>query len=178
MKQKSKQPFSALKTLLLCGLILCGGFAVLSLIEHDRAWLWWFAGAMFFLSFYLRQLKSQITKQQPMTSVLPQSAKEDLAAGKIPQMSSQLLLGSEEKLLWSDWMRTDYYQSKPHLFYLSTRRLVCLDEDFCVDLPVDQVDLAVDNERITIMTSGKKLAFRTASPQSLAQAWAIVKKKV
>ncbi len=161
------------KTLLYSALALTGGFAVLGFLQKDSWWPAWLAGFCLLLAIYfvLYHPKKKDEKQKEIESILPESAKAALQQGEIPLMRSELKLKPNEKLLWLDQMRTDYYNSKPRVFYLTTSRLVCLDEDFRFSHPVDQMEITFSKGNVRVKAGKSKMAFLCASPESLQQAW-------
>lgn len=167
------------KTFLYTAMVLCGGFALLSLLQKDPWWPAWLAAFCIVLIVYfvLFNPKKKEEKQPELESILPDSAKDALAKGMVPQIPSPLKLKIKERLYWSDQMRTDYYNSKPHVFYLTSQRLVCLDDDFRFSHPIDQVGLLFDEDSV-LVTSGKvKMRFKTASLPSMQQAWVLIHKQ-
>lgn len=171
---------SAKKTLLLSTLVLCAGFAILCFFEKDPYWVAWLIGACVFGGMYLYfyHPKKSEPKEAEITSILPDQAREDLANGKMPVLvSSDLKLKRGEVLLWNDQMRTDFYNSKPRVFYLTNYRLVCLEEDFQMSHPVRQMEITVNAPRLHVLSNGKKMTFLCASPESFMQAWAMTERK-
>lgn len=164
---------SLVKTLLYSGLVLCGGFAILSWIEQDAAWVFWLIGFCIVLSifFALFHPGKKPVREPELESVLPDSARRALSEGRIPQLTSPLKLKSGEALLWADQMRTDYYNSKPRLFYLTTQRLVCLDEDFRFSHPISEMELTFGEDSVRIRSGKSVMPFKAASLSSLEQAW-------
>lgn len=164
------------KTLLLSLMVLTGGFTLLSFMEGEQTWIWWFVGFAAVLSAYLFVFhpKQKSEKQPDLISVLPENAAAALEEGRIPDLDSDLRLKSGEKLYWMDQMRTDYYNTKPHLFYLSDQRLVCLDEDFRFSHTLDSMNPVIEGSRIRIQNGKAKMTFLCASPQAFENAWNLI----
>lgn len=167
---------STLKTLLYAALALSGGFAVLCFLERDSSWFYWTIGFCALLAFFLYRFhpKKTAPKEPEVQSVLPEEAVLALDQGKRPDLASPLKLRAGEHLLWADQMRTDYYNSRPHLFYLTTSRLVCLDEDFRFSHSLKDLSFTFAEDRVRIQTPKSKMDFKTASPRSMEQAWKLV----
>ncbi len=170
---------SVKKTILLSGFVLCAGFALLCFFEKDPSWVFWLVGACGFGGIYLYFFhpKKAMDKEPEITSILPDQAREDLAHGIKPVLVSDVKMKRGEVLLWTDQMRTDFYNSKPRVFYLTNYRLVCLEEDFQISHSVRQMEVTADGPRITITVNGKKMTFLCASPESFMQAWAMSERK-
>ncbi|MDE5759137.1 MAG: hypothetical protein K2H85_11075 [Allobaculum sp.] len=175
---------SFLKTCLLSGLVLCGGFTILCFLEKQSIWIGWLIGFCVILTLYLFRFhpKNSPQKKDVLQSVLSDQAKESLARQSIPSfksLSSDFPLQAEEHLLWADQMRTDYYNSKPHLVYLTNKRLVCFDSDFSFSQPVQALQITFLPNKIKLQKNNKTLmTFQVASPKAFEQAWSLAKDHV
>lgn len=166
------------KTCLLSLMVICGGFAILCFLEKESSWLFWVLGFCGALMVYLLLFHPKKDLQKPeekMQSVLSPKAQEALALGQIPRkedLASNFPLQAGEKLLWADQMRTDYYQSKPHLVYLTNQRIVCFEPDFSFSHPIGPLTIRFSPSKITLQ-KGKKnmMSFLVASPEAFEQAW-------
>lgn len=164
------------KTLLLSLMVLTGGFALLTWMEGESSWMMWLLAFAVVLSIYLMAFhpKKKTEKAEDLVSVLSEKAKDSLMQGEIPQYETRLQLKHGETLYWCDNMRTDYYNSKPHLFYLTDKRLICLDDDFRFSHPLDSIDIKVNAPRVEVVVNKKKMAFLAASPDALQKAWSMI----
>ncbi len=172
---------SFLKTCLLSGLVLCGGFTVLCFLEKQSVWIGWLIGFCVMLTLYLWRFhpKTSPQKEAVLQSVLSDQAKESLARQSVPpleSLDSTFPLQAQEQLLWADQMRTDYYNSKPHLVYLTNKRLVCFEPDFSFSQPVQALKITFLPDKIKLQKNNKTLmSFKVASPTAFEQAWSLAK---
>lgn len=169
---------SVLKTLLISLLVLCGGFTILCYLQNDSSWSLWLIGTCIAASIYfgVHRPKKKEAKEPEVESILPDSAKEALLNGQKPEIPSALKLKNGEAVYWVDQMRTDYYNSKPRVFYLTNQRLVCLDEDFRFFHPIDQIRVTKLPNTLLVEVEKSKMKFKCASSEAFLQAWAMVKK--
>lgn len=170
------------KTCLLSLLVVCGGFAILCFLEKESSWLFWTLGFCGILMVYLvcfHPKKDLEKKEEKMQSTLSQKAQEALAKGQIPNkedLASGFLLQPKERLLWADYMRTDYYHSKPHFVYLTNQRLVCFDPDFSFSHPIQSLTIRFSQDKIILQKNKKNImSFLVASAPAFEQAWKLAK---
>lgn len=168
---------SVTKTLILTAMVLCGGFAILCYVQSDPSWSLWLIACCVVACIYfgIYRPKKKAHKEPEVQSILPDSAREALMAGQKPQIGSSLKLKKGEHLYWADQMRTDYYNSKPRIFYLTNERLVCLDDDFRFSHPVSSMIITINSDLIRIEHGKSKMTFRCASPEAFMAAWNLVK---
>lgn len=173
---------SILKTCLGSGLVLCGGFAILCFLEGQSIWIGWTFGFCALLIVYLMSFhpKKKVAKEPHLRSILSSQAKEALATQAIPKKESldpNFPLNPKEYLVWADQMCTDYYNSKPHLVYLTNQRLVCLEPDFAFSHPLSHLEIAFFPDKLKLQKNKKNImTFKVASLEAFQQAWMLVKK--
>ncbi len=169
---------SVTKTLLLSALVLCGGFSILCYFQNDSSWSLWLIATCVVACIYfgIYRPKKTAAKEPEVESILPDVAKEALLNGQKPQIPCDLKLKNGETVYWVDQMRTDYYNSKPHVFYLTNQRLVCLDEEFRFFHPITQIQVTKMPDTLLIEAEKSKMKFKCASPEAFMKAWAMVKK--
>ncbi len=168
---------SFFKTCLLSGLILCGGFAILCFLEKQPIWIGWTLGFCVIWMIYFIQPKSNPHKEEALHSLLSDQAKKSLAAYTVPtkeSLSFDFPLQQGERLIWADQMRTDYYNSKAHLIYLTNKRLVCFDPDFAFSHPIQALKITFFPDKIKLQKNDKVLmTFKVASLKAFEQAWTL-----
>lgn len=170
---------TALKTVLLCALALCGGFAVIGYFEGDSSWwIWALVFIPVLIAYSLLCSKSRPQKKEPVASVLDEEKRKQMEAGIVEPMESDVALKNGEKLLWKDYMRLDYYESTPHLFYLTDNRLFCLDEDFSFSHPLKSIVFHKGNNGISLEIGKKKYSFVTPSQKAFENALAAAGKEI
>lgn len=166
-----------LKTLIYSVLVLCGGFAAIGFFSHDPQWTMWLAAFMAILAAVSIMQNKKAPKERPeaLESVLPSEAAKALKEGKIPQLHPDLMIYPDETCLWYDQVRTDYYDSKPRVLCLTTRRLFCADPNFRFSSPIEEVSIEPGKRGVSIKRGGKPMNFLLASPEALLQAWQLAK---
>lgn len=170
---------SLLKTIIYSALAITGGFALLGWMENDAGWVCWLIAfcAALALYFGICHPRNKEERQKEIETILSEESRQNLDQGKSLDVASPLKLKSGEQLYWADQMRTDYYNSKPHVFYLTSKRLVCLDEEFRFSHPLDQITIEFLQGRVVVQAGNKKLAFLCASPDYFQKAWKLVAHK-
>lgn len=167
------------KTLIYAGLIFSGGFTVLNLVNKDASWRLWLFAFLVVLCFYyvLIRPKNREEKNQEVYTILPDSARKALNENQMPHIGApQLRLQNGEHLYWVDQMRTNYYNSKPHVFYLTNKRLVCLDENFRFAHPLQdlKVTFKPQSNQLTIKIKKAELSFLCASSNEMKLAFYMI----
>lgn len=170
---------SLLKTIIYAGMIFTGGFAVLSLVNKDSDWRLWLIAffAILCLYYVLIRPKNREEQNQEVYTILPDSARKALNLNQIPVIgATQLRLIQGEHLYWVDQMRTNYYNSKPHVFYLTDKRLVCLDEDFSFAHPLQDLKITFKpkSNEITVKVKKAELSFLCASKKEMELAFNMI----
>lgn len=125
--------YTVIKTITYAAMALSSALMVLNFIHHDSIWKFWLIIFTIFVGIYCAYLRPKILheKEYEIYTILPLAARKALLAHQKPNIKSkQLKLLLNEEVYWFDQMRTNYYKSNPHVFYLTNLRLVCLDEDF------------------------------------------------
>lgn len=125
--------YTVIKTITYIAMVLSSGLMVFNVVHHSPIWKFWLVIFTLFIGVYYAYLRPKILqeKEHEIYTILPQSARKALLAHRKPKIKrKQLPLLKHEEVYWIDQMRTNYYQSKPHVFYLTNLRFFCLDEDF------------------------------------------------
>lgn len=159
-------------------MVLCGMFALLGYFNHDEGWQLWLAGFMGILAAVsiMQNKKAPKERQDPqISSVLPEEAKKQLEEGTMPKLHPDVLIYPDEQCIWMDRTRTDFYDSKPVMLYLTTRRLFCTDPNFRFSHPLDKVEITPDKRGVKIRLGSRTMPFLMDDALSFEKAWKLAK---
>lgn len=172
--------YTLIKTIVYIAMVLTSSLVVIHFIQYQPIWKFWLLVFSFFAGIYFMYIRPRNRQQEEheIYTILPRTARQALLAHRKPNIKcKQLKLLGQEELYWMDQMRTNYYRSKPHVFYLTNLRLICLDEDFYFVHPLKDLkfdfDLTQSNE-VNIHVQKAQISFLCASKEEMKSALSLI----
>lgn len=167
-----------MKTVFLCGMVLCYGFAALEIFTGEAAnCVYWLFGGAFFTLLFFRDSKKQISRQIALESRLEPETIQNLKDGKWLNGAPGLDMQKREVVWWYDQAAQDYYGGKAGMMYLTSKRLAFRSEEFRFDHPVFLVSMKPTSTGVEVSVNKRKMKFQTASTPLLLEIWEKKKEK-
>lgn len=175
--------YTVIKTITYIALVFSSSLMVFNFVHRNPIWKFWLFIFVCFVGVYYAYLRPKILQEQEceIYTILPQTARKALFNHQKPSIQNKHLeLLLHEDIYWVDQMRTNYYKSKPHVFYLTNLRFICLDEDFHFIHPLQELkfdfELGRSNE-VNIQVKKANISFLCPSKPELEIALSLIQQR-